>query len=579
MEGALVLTIAVAIVKIIGAIYKIPLNNILGESGLGYYGTAFNLYNVIYAVTVTGFPVAIARIVSGFATEGRYIDIRRVKRISTFLFIVMGILGTALLVLLAKPYVTMQRSPLAVYAVWGITPSLIFCCLMATYRGYTQGLRNMTPTAMSQVIEVIFKAVSGILLCYWANAHFTAEYKTHGTVLGQIMQSESYADSNIAALTAAGAMLGVSISTLAGFLFLLIRQRVKGDDITREQLSASPRPHANRTLLKMILVIGLPIVLGQAIISLTDLFSESILKNRLFSLFASDGVAVLASHNGVLEQMGYVLSDQKSYEALSNALFGAYNLGLPIYLLIPTITGSFSTSALPHISAAWTAKDKESLKKNIESPLRMTMLIAAPAGGGIVALAGPIMWLLFGRGGEPLKATLATPMMTVLGVAVLFVALSGPLMAMLQGIGRVKTTVVLLVVGCLVKLGVNYLAIGIPQLNVKGMPFGTLLCYIIIVAASMIVLSRAVGFHIDYFGTLVKPLLAGAACGAAAWIIFKIANLVFSSNISTILAILFAAVVYIIALGVLKALSRDDVLGLPKGEKIAAVLEKLHLIR
>ena len=153
LGGAMWLVLSMVIVKVIGAVYKIPLTSILGPVGKSYYSTAYNLFIPVYSIALAGLPVAISKTVSHYVALERYRDVRNVLKASKRVFLVTGIIGTAVILAMAYPYVLSINNFNAVYAIIVIAPSVFFCCLMSAYRGYYNGLKNMIPTATSEVLE------------------------------------------------------------------------------------------------------------------------------------------------------------------------------------------------------------------------------------------------------------------------------------------------------------------------------------------------------------------------------------------------------------------------------------------
>lgn len=573
VQGGIILTFAVVIVKVVGAIYKIPLIALIGEDGFGFYSKAYSIYGVIYAIAVTGFPVAVSKIVAGYAAEGRYRDVKQMIRVANRAFLVLGIVSSALLFLLARPCADVYlKSPQTYYAILAVAPSLLFSCLMSTYRGYNQGMQNMTPTAVSQVVEVLFKAGCGFLFAYLAQKYFTAEYLAAGTVLGQPLEHDP-AYTMIAALGAAGSILGVSVSTFAGWLYLVIRRAFRGDGVRQLDLIESPKPYPARYQLKQLWIFVLPIALSAATTTITGLIDTASLQDRLTLVARTAPDILYASHNGVLELA------KKSIEDIPNYLYGVYSMGITIFNLVPSLTGSFGMSALPHVTAAWTTGDRAATKKYIESTLRMIMLIAAPCGFGIAFFAGPVAHLLFSS--RPVGAELVVPMLSLLGIASIFVAVASPLASLLQAVGKIRVPVVLMVIGGAIKLACNYFLVAIPELNIKAAPMGNLLCYLFICVAGIFILCRVTKLRLDFWGIFGKPLLSGALTGAAAMLVFNLLTKyeLVSTKLATVIGICAAALVYLLALAALHALAKEDLLGLPGGKKIAKLLEKMHVVR
>ncbi|NLC79519.1 MAG: hypothetical protein GX683_07335, partial [Ruminococcaceae bacterium] len=471
------------------------------------------------------------------------------------------------------PYVDLViESPRAYYCIIAVAPSIIFSCLMCTYRGYNQGLKYMSPTAISQVIEVLFKAAGGLAGAYLFKNYFTNEFSSFGTVFGSAM-SAADAEVTILSLAAAGAMFGVSLSTFAGYLYLALRHLFKGDGITKEQLEASPEPNRNGKILKQILRIGIPIALSSVAVTITGLIDNVSILDRLNRVVASDINTLYASHLGVLE-----LAEKQAAD-LPNYLYGVYNMAMPIFNLVPALTGSFGMSALPHISSSWMLKDMPLTKKYMESAMRVTMLIAAPAGFGIAFLAGPISKLIYAS--RPVGAQLLEPMLTVLGIAAIFVAVVNPINAMLQAVGRVDVPVILMIVGGLIKLATNYFIVAIPFLNIKAAPLGNLLCFLTITLASIVVLRRVTKINLNMRSVMGRPLLAGLLTGAYALVSYNLIVGItsLSEKLATVAAIAVGGVVYLISIGMMKAIEPDDVIELPGGKKLVNFLEKLHIIR
>ena len=246
LRGASVLGASMIIVKLIGALFKIPLGNILDGDGMGYFSTSYSIFTMIYSFSTAGLPAAIAKMVAEQSVRGRARDIRRLRQLSVRLFLILGLVGTGLILLLSKVYVNIANNPGAWYCVLAIAPAVFFGCMTSAYRGYYEGLRNMSPTAVSQVVEVVVKLVFGLSLSFgtvvWGNAQFEAGKK----VFGVVCKTASEANAAIQPVASAAAILGVTISTMAGTLYLLYKFRRTGDGMSADALRYSPRPMRGR---------------------------------------------------------------------------------------------------------------------------------------------------------------------------------------------------------------------------------------------------------------------------------------------------------------------------------------------
>ncbi len=197
LNGALVLSVSTLLVKIIGVIYKIPISNMMGAVGRGYFDSAYNLYIPIYTISMAGLPVAVSKMVSQHVALGRYRDVRMIFRVSARLFTFTGILGTVLLLIFAYPYALIAKTNEVIPAIIAITPSIFFCCMMSIYRGYYNGLRNMNPTAISQVIEAIGKMIFGIAAAKLTITYGYSQFESGAKVFGKVCETESEAMSAI----------------------------------------------------------------------------------------------------------------------------------------------------------------------------------------------------------------------------------------------------------------------------------------------------------------------------------------------------------------------------------------------
>ena len=283
LGGAMVLVIATALVKVIGAVYKIPLTSIIGSLGRGYFASAYNIYTPIYAISMAGLPVAVSTIVSRNTALGKYRDVKQVLKITFPLFLALGLVGTGALFLAAKPYVDSVGSPLAIYSVYAIAPSILFCCIMSTYRGYYEGLSNMYPTAISQVIESLGKLIFGLVLSYGVIAYAEKEIALTGQVFGQVIESDG--DKAIVyALSAAAAILGVTLGTVFGAIYTILRHKLKKDGITKEQLVNSPLASPKKTTIKEIVAIAVPTAISSLVLNITNFIDTWMIQSRLESV-------------------------------------------------------------------------------------------------------------------------------------------------------------------------------------------------------------------------------------------------------------------------------------------------------
>ena len=570
LTGAIILSSATIVVKLIGAAFKIPLTNLLGGAGMGYFMTAYGLFNPIYALAVAGLPVAVSRLVAEYAAQRRWRDCRRIRRVSSLLFLAAGLIGSLVMVVGAKPFVRFVGNEAALYPVLAMAPAVLFGCLTAAYRGYYQGLGNMIPTALSQVVEAGVKLIAGYTLAALAMAKLTEGYRATGYVMNVLPDNAAQAEQMILALAAAGAVLGIALSTLAGTLCLFCRAHFRGDGIDRAMLQAAPRPHPGGVMLGALLRIALPVCIATVVTNLTSVIDLTTVLTRLDTAIRADPDYFHARYAAVLAS-GITAAE------LPNFLHGSYQaMVITLFNIIPSLTAAFGTSALPAVAAAWAVGNRTALSRHIAAVVRVTALVAIPAGLGLAALANPILETLYH--GRSLEIAAVAPLLRIMGPAAIFAALVTPIYACLQAVGRQDLPVKLVLTGAGVKFLLNYLLTGIPTVGIAGAPISSLCSFAVIVAAALVQLIRVTGVRPRLAAAFLKPLAAGILCAVTAVAAHDLLLRWLPSAAATLLAVGAGGLGYGVGLLLVRGILREDLLMLPGGEKIAQILEKYRLI-
>ena len=580
LNGALILSIATVIIKVIGVIYKIPLSNMIGTVGRGLFDSAYSLYVPIYTISMAGLPVAISNMVSKAMALGRYRDVKVIHKVAKRLFLIVGILGTLAMLILTYPYALSAKNMDIIPAVLVITPSILFCCIMSSYRGYYNGLSNMTPTAFSQVLEALGKLIFGLVCAKWAINYGLSRFEQGLTVFGQTVANETEALSAIYPYAAAGATAGVTLGTVIGVIYLVIMHKVKGDRISKTELASAPKPEKSGVIAKKMFKFAIPVALSSLVFSITNLIDSITIQNRLEHVVLNNLDLIREMYS--TELVGILDADIKNF------LYGAYSLSLDFRNLIPSITMTLGISAIPALSAAWAVKNKREIKISIESVMRVTMLVAMPCGVGMGVLAQPILAAFYGSGEAASGVSIAAPVLTVYGFTIFLMALSQPMTNMLQALDKTKIPLISLSIGAVVKLVANCIFVTIPSINVNGAIIGTVLCYVVIVAINFLAIVKTTKVRINLVSVFVKPIFCGILCGVGAYTSFGLCNRFIPDfslaghDLKNILClgigIGFGALIYVISMLLVKGISKDDVNMLPKGEKIAKILAKYGFI-
>ena len=542
LQGTAVLAMATVLVKLMGFLFKVPLNNIIGEDGFGYFNTAYDVYNVLLMISTTGLPVAMSRMISQAQTLGNHAQIKRIYRTSLYVFLTIGMAGSlGMLIFCRQLSVMVTTNENSWAAIAALAPCVLLICLVSAYRGFFQGQSNMTPTSVSQIFEAVTRLVVGLGLA-WLVMKLTGEaaVRAQGIVLASGETAQDYGDITLAA---GGAILGVTLGSLISVVYLHHKFRQSNQILSLGGGTAK----STQSTMKELLSIAVPITLGSAGLQIINLFDTMIYMRRL---------------TGALQWT----------EKMADSAKGVYNFCQTVFALpcsfIPTIT----IAVIPAITASLTRKDLAEAKATSESSVRTMALIAMPCAAGLFVMAEPVIRLLCSTYTED-RIQLAATMLAILGLTVIFNSLVLLLNAIMQAHGDVVTPVVNMLIGGIIKIIVNYILVGQPNLNIVGAPIGTFICYISITALDLIAMKRHISARPTIFKNIIRPGLASAIMGAATFMVYRVlSNAISSWKLACLLSLAFAVVLYAVLVVFLRCLTYEDCMLLPKGEKIAKIL-------
>ncbi|MDO4810335.1 MAG: polysaccharide biosynthesis protein [Eubacteriales bacterium] len=517
MGGAALLTLTMVITKLIGALFKIPIANLLDKEGMSAFYAAYNIYNLLLVISTAGLPLALSRLVSEAEALGHENQKRRVFRTASTLFLTLGVLCSAVMFFLAQPLAALLHNSMAVPAIRVLSPAVLFVCVLSAVRGYTQGQGNMRPTALSEIIESMTKLIVGMVLVWWLLGQGYSKY-----------------------IGAAGAIAGVTVGTFLGMVTLLVYLLRR-----RRYRQSYDTPQSRRTILRRLLSIGVPITIGACGMTLLNLLDQSLVQGTL--------------------QNSLGLS-----ESVATALYGEYTYAVNLFALPTAFIYPVTISLIPAITAALTRRDYRAAKSHTASAFRMTALLAIPAGVGLSVLAQPIMDLLYFA--VPDTAAAAAEHLRVLGFASILVCFMTMTNAILQAYGKERIPLWTLLSGGVMKVVTNYLMVANPAIGIRGAPVSTLYCYGLIVLLNLIAIWRCVPEKPDYFQVFWRPALAAAVMGIAARCSYNLLCRVVSGRFAVLIAVMLAIVTYAVLAVALGAVTREDIAGLPKSEKWARFL-------
>ena len=537
MQGA-ILAFAAVITKIIGVAYRIPLTNILGDEGNGFYGYAFEVYSLALILSSFSFPIAVSKLVSARMAMRQKRNAFRVFQCALIFSVVVGAVVAVVIFFGAGPISThLMESPLSVYALKVLAPGLFIVSVMGVLRGYFQGLGTMVPTAVSQVIEQIVNAVISLVgASVLFKIGLKAAEKKDVALLGP-------------AYGAAGGTLGTIIGALAGLFFLLfalfafqrvIRRQLKSDK-TRRQESYSH-------ILKILVLTIIPVIFSTAIYNINQLID-------------------LTLFNKIMSAQGFA---EKQYMALQGIYTGKYNTLINVPM---AMANGLAASVIPSLTAAVTANDKKLVHSKINQTIRFTMLVAIPCFVGFIVLASPLMVLLFGDSSKTPAMLLA-----IGAVTVVFYCWSTVSNSILQGLDKMSTpaknagiSLVIHIIALLIMLIV--LKWNIYALVGSNIVFSVCMCFL-----NARAIHKASGYKQEMDRTFVKPLISAVIMGIFTYASHLLFSLALPGRIATLLSVLVAVVVYALCILKLGTLTEQDIKDLPQGYKILRLCRRFNLL-
>ena len=525
LSGALILTIANALVNLIGALYKIPLANLVDTTGMNYYNDGYQIYALLFVLSTAGVPVAISKMVSEAVALGRKNEPKRILKNGLLIFGLIGLVLAALMVVLVRPLSgLLQNGDTVNWCIAFIAPSIFFVCISSVVKGYFQGYKCMTPTAYFQVIEAAFKLV-GIAVIW-------------------ILIKKGYGGNYM--VLACGGTLGVTFGSFAASLFMVVRYLAEKDFGKFEPDSLAS--FSGRQIRHTIVTLAIPISLSSAVMSVTSTLDMFLVK---FSL----------------KQYGLPLDQVKAtYGAYTGATASLFNLP-------PSITITVGIAVLPFLTTAFARKQPQEAFRNMRSASKVVSLMAMPCAMGMSVMSAAIIRLLYNRS----YWEVGVPGLRYLAISIFFVSFVSLTGVFLQSVGRVRVTLFTMAAGAVMKLTINLIMVS--KIGILGAPLGTFACYFTILSLNTFFIRKYMNFRFPYRLIIVKPLICSAVCcGTAYGVWWGLLKLLGDGRMQNAVALagalVLAIAVYAVLVLMLRVLDEDDMILLPKGEKIAALLKR-----
>ena len=530
LRGAVILGIAGLIVQVLGAVFRIPLANIIGDDGMGYYQTVYPIYVFLLVFSTNGAPAAISKMTSERLAAGRADEAHRVFKLSFIVMLAFGAICSSVFFFGAEKIIeAMDVHENSYYAMVAISPALLLIPIMSVYRGYFQGMQEMGPTAASQLTEQTVRVAAGLGLAVLL-LHKGIEY------------------------AAAGATLGTAIGPVAGILLIAAIYYIRRSGILRTVKNDEEKygdKEESGKILKTLAMIAVPVTIGVSIYPVMNLADAILVIRRLKFTGLSEDAA--------------------------NALYGQLTgFAGPIINIPMALALSMALSMVPAIAAANSSKDLEFLNENVKLGLRTSMIVGAPCSFGLIVLAGPIMNLLYPLQAE--SAYNAAGPLIVLSAGIIFLCVAQTMAGVLQGLGKIGVAVLSLTAGFIVKCIATYCLTADMRFNIAGAATGSVLGFITTAVISFAAVCYLTRIRFDFISSVVKPLAAGLVMGIIVLASHRGLSLLISGRLATAIAVCVGAAVYIVVLLKIKAIAESEIVMLPKGVKLTALLKKIKLL-
>ncbi len=532
-----ILAVAGIISRIIGFVYRIPLQNTIGDAGMGYYSAAFQIYSIMLIISSYSLPVAVSKLVAARAAKGQYRNARRFFH-GALLFAILTGGATCLIALfgadkLAGNIMSMPKSAIALRM---LAPTLLIVAVMGVIRGYFQGLGTMVPTAFSQLIEQIVNAVISVVA-----GVYLFEY---GGKVAALLRDDAYQS----AWGAAGGTLGTGAGALAGLIVLLImflvhKRRMK-KNIVRDN---AKYVDSYGKIFSVIIVTVLPVILSTTIYNISDTIDQGL--------------------------FNYVM-DTKGYTAIKAEYWGIYSGKYRVLTNVPiALANALCSSMMPSLAACMENGERKLARHKVAIGTRFVMMISIPCAVGLAILGRPLISLMF-TGEVDIPAVL----LRMGSASVIFYSLSTLSNGVLQGIDKMKVPVRNAAIALVLHIGILYLTIGVLDWKLYGvvvscMAFGLLMCIL-----NWISIAKYLNYHQEVRRTFVIPLISSIVMGGVVWLLYFILAKSSTELVSVLISSCVGVFVYFVVLLLLRGVRESELKSLPGGRVIVAIAKLFRLL-
>ena len=523
VKGTLVLITGNIIVKILGALFKLPLANIIGADGMGLYNASFIVFDIFLVLSTAGFPLAISKMVSKANAMGNDNEALKIFTVSRNLFLIIGISCTVIMLAGSKMFSQLIGNTRSYYAMLALAPAILFVSLMSAYRGYYQGTNDMIPTTISQIVEAVCRLTIGLSLSwYLKQAGYGIE------------------------IVAVGAIVGITVGEFSATFSLGVIHHFK---VKKTKINTKCKT-SSISIIKTMFATSIPIGISTLIIAVINMLDNAVVMRRL----------------------QFIGNTEKQ----ANILYGCFNMAFTVFSLPITVVAALTISVFPVLSYAFACKDYRRVSKAASASLRMAMLASTAAAAMFLSLSYPIVQLLYFN--QPKDAAVAAPLLMMMGPAAISISLTMLTTCILQSIDKLLVPSRSMIIGGIVCLGLNWFLVGNKAFGIYAAPIGIFVCYTITAILNILAIRKTGHIKISYKNLFYKPLLPAVIMAFTGIITFEATISHLGLLKAAAVSILFCFINYTLVLFLNKSIDKQDLLMLPKGKSIIGALEKVRLL-
>lgn len=519
--GSLILIISAVAAKFFSACFKIPLTNLIGGIGISFFSNTYSLFLPVYAIATSGISCAVSKTAAENASKENWLDLRRLYRYANILFIILGSILSAVFLFCSKKLCSFPEiSEECLISMYIIAPSILLGCYLTVLRSFYEGLQNMIPTAISQIIEAASKMLFGLamsFICYSCYEKFYFIFP---------LGTSRYA------IAAAGGTAGVTISIFVSCIYMMIYHKISYKSIPETNKTDTHRSDIIKSLIRLFIPAAATALLNNIttiidLVTIQKLMKKVIIENEnLFSPFLSTGFDT---------------------ETLPMFFFGAFSgLSVTIFNLVPSVTNMFGKSVLPCVTDAWQSGRKKCLEKYLRTIVFSVGIISIPCVFGIFFMSGEILSSIFPH--KTLEIQAAAESLSAMAPGILFLSFTFPFFSIFQAVGKQNVPIILMIIGGFAKLAGNIILISVPEINIAGAGAATSISYFIIFIISAAMIKKELGISLKFLNCLIPISYCGLLCGMSCRFFYMVCIKFAGSTISLAVSILLAAALFFISL-------------------------------